>query len=90
MSLQELVTSLETSQSQFQKETRTVISTIQTQIGEMATSINKLESRGRLPSQTVTNPRENVNMVSLMSVKGTEKSMDDKTRIAHILATYTP
>ncbi|KAL4566508.1 hypothetical protein LXL04_030624 [Taraxacum kok-saghyz] len=90
MSLQDLVMSLATSQSEFQKETRTAISTMQTQIEEMATSINKLESRGRLPSQTVTNPRENVNMVSLMSVQEIEESWDAKTLIAHILATYNP
>ncbi|KAL4583453.1 hypothetical protein LXL04_008026 [Taraxacum kok-saghyz] len=47
-------------------------------------------SRGRLPSETVTNPRENVNMVSLVSVQGTKKSEDAKTHIAHILATYKP
>ncbi|KAL4581117.1 hypothetical protein LXL04_017326 [Taraxacum kok-saghyz] len=90
MSLHDLVTSLATSQSQVQKVTRTAISTIQTQIGEMASSINKLESRGRLPSQTITNPRENVNMVTLMSVQEIEERWDAKTHIAHILSTYTP
>ena len=38
-------------------------------MGQMATSISKLESRGKLPSQTEDNPRQNVNAIMLRSGK---------------------
>ncbi|KAL4591176.1 hypothetical protein LXL04_004127 [Taraxacum kok-saghyz] len=78
MSLHDIVTSLAMSTQQFQEATKATISNIQAQLGDMVTIIDKLESRGRLPSQTVTNPQENVNMVSSMSVQGTEKSDNAK------------
>ncbi|XP_052621053.1 uncharacterized protein LOC128126918 [Lactuca sativa] len=65
MSLQELVTSLAQSQTQFQQETKNTFSNIQAQIGDLATAINKIEQRGRLPSQTEKNP--NVSAITLRS-----------------------
>ncbi|KAL7617803.1 hypothetical protein Lser_V15G04507 [Lactuca serriola] len=66
-SLQELVTSLAQSQTQFQQETKNTFSNIQAQIGDLATAINKIEQRGRLPSQTEKNP--NVSAITLRSGK---------------------
>ncbi|KAL4554088.1 hypothetical protein LXL04_039795 [Taraxacum kok-saghyz] len=68
MSLQNIVTSLAMSTQQFQETTRATISNMQAQLGDMATIINKLESRCTIPPQTVINPIENVNMVSLGDV----------------------
>ncbi|KAL4578308.1 hypothetical protein LXL04_014429 [Taraxacum kok-saghyz] len=90
MSLHDIVTSLAMSTQQFQETTRATISNMQAQLGDMATIIDKLESCCTVPFQTVINPIENVNMVSSMSVQEIEESMDANTRIAHILATYTP
>ncbi|XP_052624930.1 uncharacterized protein LOC128132413 [Lactuca sativa] len=56
MSLQELVTSLDQSQTQFQQETKNTFSNIQVQIGDLATALNKIEQRGRLTSQPEKNP----------------------------------
>ena len=65
MSLQELVTSLAQSQTQFQQETKNTFSNIQAQIGDLATALNKIEQRGKLPSQTEKNP--NVSAITLQS-----------------------
>ncbi|KAL4592038.1 hypothetical protein LXL04_005017 [Taraxacum kok-saghyz] len=67
MSLQDIVTSLATSTQQFQQDTKATFSNIQSQIGDMAITINKLEQQGKLPSQTVKNP--NVSAVTLRSGK---------------------
>ncbi|XP_052622558.1 uncharacterized protein LOC128127875 [Lactuca sativa] len=67
MSLQELVTSLAQIQTQFQQETKNTFSNIQAQIGDLATALNKIEQRGRLPSQTEKNP--NVSAITLRSGK---------------------
>lgn len=67
MSLQELVTSLAQSQTQFQQETKNTFSNIQAQIGDLATALNKMEQTGKLPSQTEKNP--NVSAITLRSGK---------------------
>ncbi|KAL7597509.1 hypothetical protein Lser_V15G26904 [Lactuca serriola] len=67
MNLQELVASLAQSQTQFQQETKNTFFNIQAQIGDLATAINKIEQRGRLPSQTEKNP--NVSAITLRSGK---------------------
>ncbi|XP_023742598.1 uncharacterized protein LOC111890746 [Lactuca sativa] len=67
ISLQELVTSLAQSQSQFQQETKNTFSNIQAQIGDLATALNKMEQRGKLPSQTEKSP--NVSAITLRSGK---------------------
>ena len=40
-------------------------------MGQMATTISQLQSRdsGKLPSQTIVNPRENANAITLRSGK---------------------
>ncbi|CAH1442731.1 unnamed protein product [Lactuca virosa] len=67
MSLQELVTSLAQSQTQFRQETKNTFSNIQAQIGDLATALNKMEQRGKLPSQTKKNL--NVSEITLRSGK---------------------
>ncbi|XP_052623607.1 uncharacterized protein LOC128128889 [Lactuca sativa] len=67
MSLQELVTSLAQSQTQFQQETKNTFSNIQAQIGDLTTALNKIEQKGKLPSQTEKNP--NVSAITLRSGK---------------------
>ncbi|XP_023739029.1 uncharacterized protein LOC111887038 [Lactuca sativa] len=67
MSLQELFASLAHSQTQFQQETKNTFSNIQAQIGDLATALNKIEQRGKLPSQTEKNL--NVSAITLKSGK---------------------
>ncbi|XP_059461891.1 uncharacterized protein LOC132190882 [Corylus avellana] len=71
MSLEDIVKSLATNTLQFQQETRASIQSLDNQMGQMATAISKLEaqSSGKLPSQTVVNPRENASAIVLRSEK---------------------
>ena len=63
---------------QFQKETRASIQNLENQMGQLATSVSKLESQGKLPFQTIVNPRQNVSAVSLRSGKELLKNPQSK------------
>ena len=67
MSLDEIVKALASNTQQFQHETRNSIQNIEKQIGQLATSVSKLEAQGsgKLPSQTIINPRENASAITL-------------------------
>ncbi|KAJ8747725.1 hypothetical protein K2173_014500 [Erythroxylum novogranatense] len=39
------------------------------QVGQLATSLSKLESQGKLPSQTIVNPKENISAITLRNGK---------------------
>ncbi|XP_073137194.1 uncharacterized protein [Henckelia pumila] len=53
------------------QDTRTSIQNLTTQMGQLATAINKMESQNSdsLPSQTVVNPRENASAITLRTGK---------------------
>ncbi|XP_073137083.1 uncharacterized protein [Henckelia pumila] len=55
----------------FQQKMRASIQNLNTQVGQLATAINKLEAQHSniLPSQTVPNPKENVSPITLRSGK---------------------
>ncbi|XP_010279242.1 PREDICTED: uncharacterized protein LOC104613215 [Nelumbo nucifera] len=74
MSLKDIVKSLATNTLQFQQETRASIQRLDNQMGQMATTISWLEAQslGKLPSQTVVNPKENVSAIVLRSGKEVE------------------
>ncbi|XP_023760500.2 uncharacterized protein LOC111908946 [Lactuca sativa] len=76
MSLQDIFKSPATSTQQLQKEIRTSISNLEAQMGDIVTSISKLESHGKLPSQAEKNP--NVNLVTLRSGKQVRESSSKK------------
>ncbi|XP_024974703.1 uncharacterized protein LOC112512794 [Cynara cardunculus var. scolymus] len=79
MSLEDIVKSLATNTQQFQQETRTNIQNLvnqnqslaaqqknlEAQIGQTAILLNRIESQGKLPSQTETNPKANVSAITL-------------------------
>ncbi|XP_057452284.1 uncharacterized protein LOC130744109 [Lotus japonicus] len=69
-SLEDMLKQMTTQNMQFQQYTRSSIHNLTTQIGQMATSINQLQSQNsdKLPSQTVVNPR-NVSAITLRSGK---------------------
>ncbi|KAF7822061.1 uncharacterized protein G2W53_027516 [Senna tora] len=58
---------------QFQNETRSSIQSLESQVSKVATSMSKLESQGKLPSQTEVNPRQNVSAITLRSGKELEE-----------------
>ena len=81
MSLKDIVKSLATNSLQFQQETkqfqqeaRANIESLDNQMGEMTTAISQLEAQnsGKLPSQTIVNPRENASAIVLRSGKEVE------------------
>ncbi|XP_010244533.1 PREDICTED: uncharacterized protein LOC104588349 [Nelumbo nucifera] len=74
MSLEDIVKSLATKTLQFQHETRASIQRLDNQMGQMATAISRLEaqSSGKLPSQMVVKPKENVSAIILRSGKEVE------------------
>ena len=79
MSLKDIVSTLATNRLQFQQdtlkfqqETRTSIKNLgmqvghlEVQVGQLATIMGRLETQGsgKLPSQTVVNPRENMSAI---------------------------
>jgi len=58
----------------FQQETRSSIHNLEKQMGQVASSVGKLEAQmnGKLPSQTL-NPKENVSVIMLRSGKELEE-----------------
>ncbi|XP_073132835.1 uncharacterized protein [Henckelia pumila] len=88
--LENIVKDLATNTLNFQHETQASIQNLNTQAGQLATSINRLEAQNSssLPSQTVVNPKENVSAITLRSgkelkvheevVKAPIKNEDDK------------
>ncbi|XP_062161981.1 uncharacterized protein LOC133869015 [Alnus glutinosa] len=88
MSLDDIVKSLATNTLQFQQETKASIQSLENQtkasiqslenqMGQVVTAISKLEAQnsGKLPSQTVINPRENVSSIILRSEQEKEKNV---------------
>ena len=68
-SLEELMKQMAVNTMQFQQRTEASIKTLETQVGQLASSINQMQSQGsdKLPAQTVVNP--NVCAISLRSGK---------------------
>ncbi|KAG8475528.1 hypothetical protein CXB51_032270 [Gossypium anomalum] len=66
-SLETIVEKLAISQEKFQTQTQSHLQEIDKQISQLAQTVGRLESQGRLPSQIETNPRENVSTITLRS-----------------------
>ncbi|KAK1413026.1 hypothetical protein QVD17_34726 [Tagetes erecta] len=69
MSLEDIVKSLATSTQTFQQETKTSIKNLEQQMAQLANSVSKIESQGKLPAQTETNPKHNACAITLRSGK---------------------
>ncbi|XP_074298219.1 uncharacterized protein LOC141629046 [Silene latifolia] len=95
MSTEDMIRALVTSQAtlqaiviQNQKENKASIQNIETQLGQMATTINRLEAKDSnvLPSQTVVNPK-NVSAISLRNgrqlVEAEKVKRKDKEPVIH-------
>jgi hypothetical protein len=79
-SLEELVKQMVVNSLQFQQRTDSSIQTLQTQIGQLATSMNVMQQAqgsNQLPAQTVVNPKcLNVSAISLRSRKVAEPVLE--------------
>ena len=71
MSLDDIVKALATNTQQFQQEARASIHNLETQMSQIALDVSSLKEQNsrKLPSQTIPNPRENVNAVELRGGK---------------------
>ncbi|XP_068655796.1 uncharacterized protein [Aristolochia californica] len=78
-SLEQQITSL-TSLVRQMDETRASIQSLDNQMGQMATAISRLEAQnsGKLPSQTVVNPRENASAIILRIGKEEKEVVGDR------------
>ena len=79
MSLEDIVKSLTTNTLLFQQETKASIQCLENQMGQMASAVSRLESQssGKLPSQTVVNPRENASAIILRNGKEVETPVNE-------------
>ncbi|KAK4398196.1 hypothetical protein Sango_1295100 [Sesamum angolense] len=62
---------------QFQLSTQTSIQNLESQMSQLASSVSKLESQGKLPSQTVINPKQNASAIVLRSGKELQENTDE-------------
>ncbi|XP_076920461.1 uncharacterized protein LOC143581589 [Bidens hawaiensis] len=65
MSLEDIVKSLATSTHTFQQKTEAIIKNLEQQMAQLASSVSKIESQGKLPPQTEKNPKHNVCAITL-------------------------
>ena len=81
-SLEDLVKTLSTNTIQFQQETKASVQNLEAQIGQMASTISQLQSMDsrKLPSQSIVNPRENANTITLRSEKQLETPQKDNVQ----------
>ncbi|KAK4384560.1 hypothetical protein Sango_3048700 [Sesamum angolense] len=63
---------------QFHQETRASIQNLDSQASQLASSVSRLESQGKLPSQTSINPKQNVSAITTCSEK--ELKFENNTR----------
>ncbi|KAL2248378.1 UNVERIFIED_CONTAM: hypothetical protein Sindi_2690100 [Sesamum indicum] len=69
---------------QFQQQTQMSIQNLEFQISQLASSVGKLESQGKLPSQSVINPRQNISTIVLRSGKELQENVnEDGTKRGH-------
>ncbi|KAL0433180.1 UNVERIFIED_CONTAM: hypothetical protein Slati_2652300 [Sesamum latifolium] len=81
MPLEDIVKTLALSTQQFQQETRASIRNLESQVSQLAFFVSRLESQGKLPSQTIINPNQNVSAITLCSQK--ELQFENSTRHGH-------
>ncbi|XP_019184289.1 PREDICTED: uncharacterized protein LOC109179183 [Ipomoea nil] len=80
MSLEDIIKSLATNTQQFQQETRTSIQHLESQMSQLASTVSRLESQGKLPSQTVINPKQNASAFILRSGKELQEPTQVRNR----------
>ncbi|KAH9802719.1 hypothetical protein KPL71_001504 [Citrus sinensis] len=83
-SLEDLVKALATNSMQFQQTTQTQLQHLENQIGQLATSMSRIEGRtlGKLPSQPEINPKENASAMSLRSGKQLEPLLAKPSKVS--------
>ncbi|XP_024986583.1 uncharacterized protein LOC112521826 [Cynara cardunculus var. scolymus] len=80
MSLEDIVKSLAANTLQIQQKTEASIQNLGAQMTQLATSVSRLQSQGKFPSQTETNPKQNVSAIFLRNGKELEEPKMAKSR----------
>ncbi|KAL2235382.1 UNVERIFIED_CONTAM: hypothetical protein Sindi_1270400 [Sesamum indicum] len=79
-----MMKALVTNTQQFQQQTQTSIQNLESQISQLASSVGKLESQGKLTSQSVINLRQNASAIVLRSGKELQENVnEDGTKRGH-------
>ena len=70
-SMEDIVKTLASNSLQFQQEIRTSIRSLETQVSQLANTVGMIEAQGsgKIPSQIVINPKENVSAITLRGGK---------------------
>ncbi|KAI3748436.1 hypothetical protein L6452_11499 [Arctium lappa] len=79
MSIEDIVKSLATNMAKLQQESQNTQASIQ----DLQTTVGQLVNKGKLPSQTETNPKANVNAITLRSGKELKDTVDKKKMKVH-------
>ncbi|KAL2251032.1 UNVERIFIED_CONTAM: hypothetical protein Sindi_2225500 [Sesamum indicum] len=75
-SIQQFQQQTQTSIQQFQQQTQTSIQNLESQISQLTSSVSKLESQDKLPSQFIINPRQNSSAIVLRSGKELQENVN--------------
>ncbi|KAL2237448.1 UNVERIFIED_CONTAM: Retrovirus-related Pol polyprotein from transposon [Sesamum indicum] len=78
MPLEDIVKTLALSTQQFQQETRSSIQNLESQMSQLASSVSRLETQGKFPSQTTINPKQNASAIVLRSGKELQSEISIK------------
>ncbi|CAM8997075.1 unnamed protein product [Rhodiola kirilowii] len=87
-SLEEMMKELTTTVTQHMAKTDGAITDLQKQMSQMATTVSRLEDNaGRLPSQTIQNPRGNVSQVEVINV---DAAFEESTKLIEEFGHLSP
>ncbi|KAL0419271.1 UNVERIFIED_CONTAM: hypothetical protein Sradi_1340600 [Sesamum radiatum] len=81
---QQHIQQLQQNTQQFQHNVQMNIHNLESQMSQLASSVSKLESQGKLPSQTIVNPKQNASVIVLRSGKELqENTKENGTKRRH-------
>ena len=86
-SLEDMMKQLVTNNLQFQQRNDATIQNLETQIGQLASSLNQLQAQGssQLPAQTIPNPKGNVSAITLRSGKSLQAEQQHNSNSADFI-----
>ncbi|KAL0433074.1 UNVERIFIED_CONTAM: hypothetical protein Slati_2641700 [Sesamum latifolium] len=79
--IQNLESHTRTSIRNLENQTRASIQNLESQVSQLASSISRFESQGKLPSQTIINPKKNISAITVCSEE--ELQLKNNTRRGH-------
>ncbi|KAL0421448.1 UNVERIFIED_CONTAM: hypothetical protein Slati_3167700, partial [Sesamum latifolium] len=74
---QQQIQQIQQNAQQLQQSVQTSIQNLETQMSQLASSVGRLESQGKLPSQSIVNPKQNASAIVLRSGKELQELIDE-------------